>query len=270
MKFSKWRGLGSDFIITVLDKNESNDYSSLSRAVCNRKLGIGADGFVTLRRKSVAVFEMKAYDSGGKETDFCGNAVRCACMHIKKRGLVKTDVFKLITAFGPIYPEILGGRLVRTDIGSPVPLSGGKLTVTASVPLCGKKYEGISLFLHGNHTVVFVGDIRSVNLENASELASLNGITEGNRIEFAEKISGGLIRMKVWRAFDGRIADCGISSCATVAAGVLSGMTDNNISVLLDNGELLAEYLPESGKLYMTGPADEICSGVFNNFILKQ
>lgn len=269
MKFSKWRGLGGDFIITMLDKNKSNDYSSLSRAVCNRKLGIGADGFVTLCKRGSAVFEMKAYDSDGKETAFCGNAVRCACMHIKTKSLIKSDAFELITAFGTMHPEILGGRLVKTDIGSPALLPGGKLTEAISVSIYGKKYAGTALSLHGDHIVVFVDDIRSINLENASELASMNGIKSGSRIAFAEKISEGLIRMKVWRAFDGQIADCGISSCAVAAAGALSGITDNKVSVLLDNGELLAEYLQESGRLYMTGPADEICSGVFNNFVLK-
>ncbi len=271
MKFSKWRGLGSDFIITVLDKNETGDYAPVSRAVCNRKQGIGADGFVTLSQKGAEVFEMKTYGPDGEKTAFCGNAVRCASMHIKKSGLIKSGVFKLITAFGTIYPEILGGRLIKTDIGSPLPLSGGKLAAKVSIPLCGKKYEAVSLFLHGNHTVIFVGDIRSINLENASELASMDGIAEGSRIEFAEKISGALVRMKVWRAFDGQIEDCGISSCAAAAAGALSGITENNISVLLDNGELLVEFSPENGRLYMTGPADEICSGVFNNnFILNQ
>ena len=56
---------------------------------------------------------------------------------------------------------------------------------------------------------------------------------------------------------------CGTGSCATAVAGVITGRTERQITVLLDGGELQIEYASADNHVYMTGPATEVFDGVY-------
>ena len=44
--FTKWHGLGNDFVIVDLFKENISDCNNLAIKVCDRNFGIGADGMV--------------------------------------------------------------------------------------------------------------------------------------------------------------------------------------------------------------------------------
>ena len=78
MHFYKYQGTGNDFII--LD-NRNWSYTSLTEGrvkfLCDRRFGIGADGLMLLNTRSGYDFEMKYYNSDGRESSMCGNGGRC-------------------------------------------------------------------------------------------------------------------------------------------------------------------------------------------------
>ena len=67
--FYKYQGTGNDFILT---DNRDGRYSNLSTSqiknICDRKFGIGADGFMLLNTHESFDFEMKYYNSDGNES----------------------------------------------------------------------------------------------------------------------------------------------------------------------------------------------------------
>ncbi|HXB91816.1 MAG TPA: hypothetical protein VNU72_05990, partial [Puia sp.] len=73
MNFFKYQGTGNDFII--LD-NRNWSYTALTmeriRFLCDRRFGIGADGLMLLNPHSGYDFEMKYYNSDGRESTMCG------------------------------------------------------------------------------------------------------------------------------------------------------------------------------------------------------
>ena len=68
MIFYKMQATGNDFIIinTLIEKFRYT-YKDLSKFLCNRKFGIGADGVIFLEEGSSANYKMRIFNSDGSE-----------------------------------------------------------------------------------------------------------------------------------------------------------------------------------------------------------
>ena len=90
VKFSKYHGLGNDFIL-VDDRAASAPSISPSQAMalCDRNFGVGGDGVIfVLPGEGVqgvdarGDYTMRIYNSDGSEPEMCGNGIRCMARYI--------------------------------------------------------------------------------------------------------------------------------------------------------------------------------------------
>ena len=91
--FSKYHGSGNDFIIL---NNMLGDYDLLSisqiQFLCNRHIGIGADGLIKISKKKGFDFEIEYFNSDGSQS-FCGNGARCSVAYAESIGIVNNKAF---------------------------------------------------------------------------------------------------------------------------------------------------------------------------------
>ncbi|VHO04221.1 diaminopimelate epimerase [Candidatus Rhabdochlamydia sp. T3358] len=79
MIFTKYHGIGNDFILVDQRKSpiEERVFFAQIPRICDRHLGIGADGVLLLERSKLADLKMRIFNSDGSEADMCGNGIRC-------------------------------------------------------------------------------------------------------------------------------------------------------------------------------------------------
>lgn len=122
-QFTKWQGLGNDFVLVDCFKETITDCNQLAIAVCDRHFGVGADGLVTISSSAVADFHMRIFNSDGSEAEMCGNVTRCVARYVYENGLTDKTKISLETGAGIIRPELIfeGDKVarVRVDMGEP-------------------------------------------------------------------------------------------------------------------------------------------------------
>ncbi|WP_366979160.1 diaminopimelate epimerase [uncultured Fibrobacter sp.] len=282
MKFSKWTGLGNDFVL--VEPGQPVDFgAAFEREVvrlCDRRFGIGADGVVVVTpmdsegclvldgiatgpaSKSVANgidFEMRIFNADGSEAAMCGNATRCVAKFIHSRGLAESaaqKVFNLHTKSGLVRPELLDDGRVCVDMGEPRHFLGTiKLTADCF------DFTGETVSMGNPHSVIFVDDIEKVQLEKWGSVLEVDSqFPDRCNIEFAQVVTPTQIRMRVWERGCGVTLACGTGSCATLVAARRTGRVGDEADIVLDGGVLHIKY-NDNDHILMTGPAEEVFKG---------
>ena len=253
MRFSKWSGLGNDFIFP--EPGERVSVSAVPR-LCDRRFGIGADGVIVIRPLESGDFEMKIYNSDGSEAAMCGNATRCAAKYIVSRGLGSGPVFHLHTLSGIVSPELLADGSVTVDMGEARPFLG-----SIALEADGRKFAAETVSMGNPHAVIFVDDVNAVPLEKWGPVLEHDAqFPDRCNIEFAQMLAPDRIRMRVWERGCGVTAACGTGSCATLVAAQRRRGAAVRADIILDGGVLTIRR-EGGGHVFMTGCADEIFQG---------
>ena len=271
MQFTKYNGLGNDFIFldgsTALSVKEP---AALAIKMCNRRTGIGADGLILLLPTHKGDVRMRIINSDGSEAEMCGNASRCVALHMRALGHTK-NTFTLDTLAGPIVTEIIDEKagLVRVDMGVPrlmrgqIPMTGNPNEKAISVPVAagGKTFTGTAVSMGNPHFVIWVDDISKTPVETwGPALETCADFPQKTNVEFVQILDKNTVRMRVWERGAGITQACGTGACATAVACVLNGKTNPCVTVKLDGGELKIEW-PEQKHIFMTGPAKKVFTG---------
>ena len=272
MQFTKYTGLGNDFVL--LDGATAADIkspSALAKTICNRRFGVGADGLVLLLPSDKADIKMRIFNSDGSEAEMCGNASRCVALHLFRRKRVNKKQISLDTLAGIIRTDITDEArgLVRVDMGVPrltkgeIPMAGNPAETAVNFPLTavGQTFYATAVSMGNPHLVIFTPDISQVPLAAwGPQLETHPLFPRKTNVEFVQVLDGKTVRMRVWERGAGITQACGTGSCATAAACILNHKTEKNITVKLDGGDLFIEW-PDKKNIFMTGLAQAVFTG---------
>ncbi len=272
IKFTKMQGLGNDFVlIDCRDKENGCQLSGineLSRRLCDRRFGIGADQLLLLYPSKVADFRMEIFNADGSEIEMCGNGTRCIAKYLWDGGYSDKKIIEIETLAGIIRPERVDG-LIKVDMGEPL-LNPEKIPVRISnesriidYPLhIGDKEFKITCVSMGNpHAVIFVESLTDFPVEHYGAMIEKHQIfPKRANVEFIELLNTSEIKMKVWERGSGETLACGTGACAAAVASHLKKLTGRNVTVHLDGGDLYIQW-DVNNRVYMTGPAEEVFRG---------
>ena len=106
VSFHKYHGAGNDFIV-VDNTKASYDFICTSpnriREICNRRFGVGADGFISISKHSEYDFQMKYFNCDGHEGTLCGNGARCSVAFARQLGMLQYNEARFLAFDGPHY-----------------------------------------------------------------------------------------------------------------------------------------------------------------------
>lgn len=278
LEFSKYQGLGNDFIL-VDNRDQNNPVITPEQAIqlCDRHLGIGADGVIfALPGEKDTDYTMRIFNSDGSEPEMCGNGIRCLAKFIadltqKNR---KGHFYRIQTLAGVITPELLANGQVRVDMGKPEYLAGAIPTtlvppeqkvINELLRVAGQNWDVTCVSMGNPHCVIFVEDVDNIPLETLGPQFEHNPVfPQRINTEFIQVINNNYLKMRVWERGAGITLACGTGACASVVAGVLTRRIESTCTVELPGGLLEIEWSPETEKVYMTGPAELVFTGKIN------
>ncbi|EFQ05012.1 diaminopimelate epimerase [Megasphaera micronuciformis] len=268
MDFVKMHGLGNDFVFIEDKTGQDKDYTALARAMCNRHTGIGADGLIVIVDSRVADVRMRIINSDGSEAEMCGNGIRCFAKYVYDSGIIEKKQFTVETPAGIMEPEITVGadnkaKLITINMGRPsfnrseIPMEGADGRVL-NEDLCvdGENWKVTSLLMGVPHTVTYVDDVDTVDIEKIGPLFEKHeAFPKHTNINFAQQMDDRTVKVRTWERGAGATLACGTGSCSVAVASFLNGRTGREVDIQLPLGTLHIEYREEDGNVYMTGPA---------------
>jgi diaminopimelate epimerase len=273
LKFTKWHGLGNDFII--LDEIDAKiDAAPLAAKLCDRHFGVGADGLCLLETSDKADIRMRLFNSDGSEAEMCGNLMRCLPKHLYETGICRKKNMLVETLAGIIKPQLIfsGAEIaaVTVDMGTPktrrgeIPMSGRPDAEAAGVEITvgGRKFTGRGISMGNPHFVTFVDDIDSIDVFLYGPLLETDSLFPAKtNVHFAAAAAKNKVRMRVWERGAGVTLSCGTGACAVAAAGMLDGLLADKVEVAVDGGSLFIEWPGKTGSIFMTGAAEKVFAG---------
>ncbi len=253
--FHKYQGTGNDFII--LD-NRNREYFTLDerqiKKLCDRKFGIGADGLMLLNKHDNYDFEMKYYNSDGREGSMCGNGGRCLVMFANTMGIKKSKY---------LFTAVDGEHEARIDEDGMVSLQ------MQDVPKMKEYFGDFVLNTGSPHYVQLVKDVMTTDVfkKGRDIRYSKNFELEGINVNFVETVDNEdkIIVRTYERGVEDETLSCGtgVTAAALVCYHNYNGF--NRVEVQTLGGMLSVEYdrLMESGfeNIWLTGPAEKVFEG---------
>lgn len=275
MRFVKMHGCGNDYVYVSLFEERIDNPSELSIAVSDRHFGIGSDGLITIGPSDTADFRMRMYNADGSQAQMCGNGIRCVAKYVYDHKLTDRTEITVETDAGIKTLELTveNDRVtqVRVDMGEPI-LSPQQIPVTAEgarvvdepIWVEGREWRMTCVSMGNPHAVVFVDDVKNLPIEQyGPHFENHPRFPERTNTEFVQVHTRGEISMRVWERGSAETWACGTGTCASAMACILNGLTDNEVLVHLRGGDLRIAYQPKNRHIYMTGPAVEVFSGVY-------
>jgi diaminopimelate epimerase len=256
LPFTKYQGLGNDFIVVDLPDEHAMTPERATQ-LCDRRLGIGADGvlIVSPPRTPGGDARMHVINADGSVPEMCGNGVRCVALHVAgARGMTRGTV-RVETDAGERACLLEDGGMVTVDMGlvrvlgeRTVDLDGQPVVLTAADA--------------GNPHAVLFGTYARGDVERLGpRLATHPTFPSGTNVEFAIASADG-IDLVVWERGVGITLACGTGACATAAVACEKGFAARGspVTVRLPGGSLDVT-IASDGRATMRGPAKRVFSG---------
>jgi len=279
MKFTKMHGLGNDYVyVNCFEENlEGVDLSELSRRVSDRHFGIGGDGLILIMPSEAADFRMRVFNNDGSEAKNCGNGLRCVSKYVYDHGLTDKTTFTVETLGGIVTPVVQTGEdgkvsQITIDMGEPrfdrasIPMTGtpDEHVVEQSLTVDGRTFRLTAVSMGNPHAVLFEEEVRDEVVATYGPLIeSHEWFPERTNVEFIQVLNRRELKFRVWERGSGVTLACGTGACAAAVAAHVTGRTDREVTVHLLGGDLFIEWRESDNRVYMTGPATEVFSGVY-------
>ena len=231
---------------------------------------------ILINSSEVADFEMEMYNADGSRGEMCGNGIRCVGKYVYDYGLTDKTHVTIETLAGIKYLDLQveNGKVkqVRVNMGSPllkpeeIPIAlEGENVIDVPISINDTVYRMTGVGMGNPHTVVFLDDIEQMKIEEIGPKFE-NHSYFPNRVntEFVKVIDRTHVEMRVWERGSGETLACGTGACAVAVACILNGLTEEDVTVSLLGGDLQIQWERKENIVYMTGPAEVVFEGEWN------
>lgn len=268
MKFAKLEGAGNDFIILEDFLGDLKEIQGeISKKVCDRHFGVGADGVLFVRNTKIADIEMVIINNDGSYAAMCGNGLRCFVKYIYEKNIVRKNKINVLTGDGIKEVELkLDGEIlkeIKVNMGKAefdvekIPAISNENIINKIIEYKNREIKITTLLMGVPHTIIFDEDF---DLELAMYIQNLDIFPQKTNVNFCEIIDENNIKVRTFERGAGETLACGTGICACAYTAYKFLNANYNINIKLINSCIKIEINDDI--IYMLGSANFICEGI--------
>jgi diaminopimelate epimerase len=278
--FIKASACGNDFLLIDLECVKSavigasplsSDLHALTRRLCDRHEGIGADGVEWMYPHPSADVEIRLINADGSDAEISGNGTRCVAAYVcasqEKEKItiqtgagLKTCVLTARTESEYEFEAEMGEAVV-----------GAELTLKVSA---GRdEVRGIPVSMGNPHYVIFVPEFAENWRSQAAEIQRSPKFPQGVNVELVVIDGKHDVTARFFERGVGETRSSGTGSCASAVAAMAAGKAESPVRVHTPGGTQTVrkerkekerkETENDQDRLFLRGSARLVCRGEF-------
>lgn len=273
-QFSKYHGLGNDYLVIDPSDFDLECTPDAVRAICDRNYGPGSDGILLGPVRDVpdpGIPRLRIFNPDGSEAEKSGNGVRIFAAYLVERGLVDPSGFSISTKGGTVSARLVDGTsgTYRVDMG-PADFSARRHRlrtdsaefVDRPLRLGDREFRATCVSMGNPHCVIVVPETDAGLAKRYGPLAETDqAFPERTNVQFMQVLARDEIRIEIWERGAGYTLASGSSSCAAASAARRLGLTGDTVKVRMPGGTIVVEMSDRT--VFMTGPVRKVYEGRF-------
>jgi diaminopimelate epimerase len=266
--FAKAHACGNDFLVVTEDAAAGHNWPELTRALCARNTGVGADGVEFFAWTGSKSGRIRLHNADGSVAEISGNGTRCVAAWMSfmigaKSGdelRIETDAGLRICRINEVRAK--QGYSVEVTTGMGIPIAKRKRVTLGD----GRSIEGVAVSTGNPHFVIVVDDADfSVAgdswQEIGAEICRHADFPNQTNVEFVRVLGRSEIEIRIFERGVGPTTSSGTGTSASAAAAIAFHECMSPLRVVAPGGAQSVSWGGIGSELELTGPATLIARG---------
>ncbi len=279
MRYTKYHGLGNDYLVIQPDDAGGNLEPAQVRAICHRNYGVGSDGILLGPFPSdTCDFRVRILNPDGSEAEKSGNGLRIFSRFLYDNAYVQNKPFTVETVGGNVVCQVHdNGKTVTVEMGkvsflsSEIPVIGeAREVLREHMDISGATFEYCAATIGNPHCVILCEDVSQELARHYGPMIETDPrFPKRTNVQFMKILDRKNIRIEIWERGAGYTLASGSSSTAAAAVAFRLDLCDSSITVHMPGGELAVRFSQDFAAT-MTGPVCRVCHGVLDHQIFAE
>jgi diaminopimelate epimerase len=259
--FVKASACGNDFLM-VDGRYVPADIGSFSKRMCDRHLGVGADGVEWLFPAEDVDICARLFNADGTEAEISGNGTRCIAAYLCSEQIAGAKEpkgkFIIRTGAGIKTCTLIGYKQSEYEFE----IAMGKPQVGDEFPiqLAFREVRGIPVSMGNPHYVMFVQEYATDWQAEAAEIGRQHDFKDGINVELVIVSDKNNVEARFFERGVGETQSSGTGSCASAVASIAAGRAHSPVRVHAPGGVQTVRW---EEQVFLRGPALLVCRGEF-------
>ena len=266
--FTKAHACGNDFLIVTEEAAADHDRADLTRRLCARHSGIGADGIEFFAWTGPKSGRIRLHNADGSIAEISGNGTRCvAAWMTLERGLHPGDELRIETDAGLRVCRVNalktdGEFTVEVTAGMGVPSFAPRtITLTNEIAVAG-----VEVSTGNPHFVIVMNNadfaVAGQNWQAiGAEICRHTDFPHQTNVEFFRIVTPTEIEIRIFERGVGPTSSSGTGSSAAATAAIAFNGCQSPLTVVAPGGAQTVEWEGPNTELRLSGPASLIARG---------
>ena len=265
--FTKAHACGNDFLIVTEEAATKSgaDWAGLTRRLCARNTGIGADGVEFFAWTGARSGRIRLHNADGSIAEISGNGTRCvAAWMAEQLNAQAGDELTITTDAGARVCRIdeRDGNRVEVTTGMGVPTFRPHTVVLTD----GTEIVGVEVSTGNPHFVILIEADNFFLVERSwtsigAEICTHRDFPNQTNVEFARIVNEREIEIRIFERGVGPTSSSGTGTSATATAVLALRRCVSPLRVVAPGGAQTVAWNGPGSELFLTGPAELIARG---------